>query len=221
LLNDPIARAEPLADQVYRYLRQEILTGQIDPGSRIIESKIAKQLSISRSPVREAIRRLEQEGLVVTDQGITTLFKPSRKDFEDLYELRLAIEPMAARLAAKHITAEGIVRLEEILRTTDESIATDQVDTFIESNTQFHDLIVNSSNNRRMQKVMHELSALRRYYRYFVFKIYHRRVTSVEEHWQIYHAIRQGQSDEAWKRMTEHLEGDLSYIRAMGQPEGK
>lgn len=223
-MKEPIARAEPLADQVYDYLRREILSGQIAPGSRIVETKIAKQLSISRSPVREAIRRLEQDDLVATIQGVTTLFKPSKKDFEDLYELRLAIEPIAARLAAQNMSTEDCNVLEEILRKSEEYAAKDQIDQFIECNTEFHNLIVAGSGNRRLQKVAHETATLCRYYRNIAFKIYHRRVTSTsfDEHWQIYFAIKQREPKLAWQRMTDHLESDLSYIRSIGElQEGK
>jgi DNA-binding GntR family transcriptional regulator len=220
-MNNPIERVEPLVDQVYSYLRQEILTGKIDPGSRIVETKIAKQLSISRSPVREAIRRLEQEGLIINDKGVTTLFEPSKSDFEDLYELRLAIEPMAARLAASHMPEEDLDVLKDILRKTDECLANGEIDQFIECNTQFHSLIVDGSGNRRLQKVIHETAVLCRYYRYIAFKIYQRRVTSVEEHWKIYHALRKRDSKAAWQCMMDHLEGDLSYIQSIGQQEGK
>ncbi len=103
-MSHPIARAEPLTDQVYGYLRQQILTGHIEPGSRIVESKIARELQVSRSPVREAIRLLHRDGLLVLCDGGITLFQPSLKDFKDLYELRFAVEPVAARLTAQHIS---------------------------------------------------------------------------------------------------------------------
>lgn len=214
-MSDAIARVEPLADQVYRYLREQILSGLISPGSRIVESKIAKELSVSRSPVREAIRLLNHEGLLTIEQGATMIFQPSLADFEDLYTLRLAVEPVAARLAAQHITAEDCQRLEETLRQTDETLSRGDIQPFIESNTRFHDLIVELSRNRRLQKVMSEVSAITRYYRCLVFQIYHRRVPSVEEHWQIYRAIQQGCPQDAQQRMSQHIENDLAFIQSI------
>lgn len=210
-----IEKTGQLTEQVYRHLRRQILIGQIEPGSKIVESKIAKELVISRSPLREAIRRLEQEGLVVVDQGSTTLFKPSQKDFEDLYQVRRALEPMAARLATENITEKGIKQLETTLRKTDKYLASGTLDGFIESNAQFHDLIAQYSNNQRLQKMLEEISALARYYRYICFKIFERHVDSAEEHWQIFRAIRARDERLAWSLMTEHLEVDLRYIHSI------
>jgi DNA-binding GntR family transcriptional regulator len=215
-VSHPIARAEPLTDQVYGYLRQQILTGHIEPGSRIVESKIARELQVSRSPVREAIRLLHRDGLLVLCDGGITLFQPSLKDFKDLYELRFAVEPVAARLTAQHISPGDCGILQETLRLADEWILQGEMDRLIDSNTRFHELIVQFSGNHRLQKVMSEVSAITRYYRYFVFKIYHRRVTSVEEHWRIFSAIQQGMPQEAERRMREHIENDLAFIQSMG-----
>ncbi|MCL6452628.1 MAG: GntR family transcriptional regulator [Alicyclobacillus sp.] len=198
---------------MYRYLREQILSRQFEPGSRIVESKVAKDLRVSRSPVREAIRRLEQEGLVqMTDPGVITLFQPSRRDFEDLYQLRLAVEPMAAQLAASRIDGAGVQGLERVLRETDASILRGEIDAFIDNNTAFHDQICQACGNPRLQKVMNEVSALSRYYRVFIFKVYHRRVESVEEHWDIFRAIRDGQAELAWERMRQHLDRDLRFV---------
>lgn len=212
-MDTPIAKAESLAEQAYRYLRTQILTGNIPPGSKLVESQMAKRWKISRSPLREAIRRLEQEGLVVTYNGVTHLFEPSRKDFEDLYELRTALEPMAARLAARYMTADALQQLEAVLESTDKYLAAGAMDPFIESNAKFHDLIAESSGNRRLRKAMEDISVLARYYRYICFKVFQRYVDSAEEHWRIYRALLAHDEDLAWLEMKKHIEVDLQYIR--------
>lgn len=213
-MDSPIARAESLAEQTYRYLRTQILTGHIPPGSKLVESQMAKQWSISRSPLREAIRRLEQEGLLVTCSGVTHLFEPSRKDFEDLYELRTGLEPMAARLAARHMSRDALNQLHTVLESTDKYLAAGAMDPFIESNAKFHDLIAQSSGNRRLWKAMEDISVLARYYRYICFKVFHRYVDSAEEHWRIYRALVARDEDLAWREMKNHIEVDLQYIRS-------
>ncbi|WDL95678.1 GntR family transcriptional regulator [Alicyclobacillus sp. ALC3] len=213
-MESPIVKADSLAEQVYRYLRHEILTAGFAPGSKLVESQLAKDFQISRSPLREAIRRLEQEGLLVTAHGVTHLFEPTQQDFEDLYELRMALEPLAAGLAVRHMADEDFVQMRTLLERTELYLEADQVDAFVESNAAFHDMIVQASNNQRLIRAMAEVSSLARYYRYICFKLYRRQVDSAEQHWRVYRALVARDEELARDEMYNHLAADLAYIHS-------
>lgn len=216
-MSSPIVKADSLAEQVYRHLRNEILTGGITPGTKLVESQMAKDFQISRSPLREAIRRLEQDGLLVTSHGVTHVFEPSQQDFEDLYELRMALEPLAAGLAARNMSDEALDQIRALLVQTDAYLAADEIDAFVDSNSRFHDLIAQASNNKRLYRTMEEVSALARYYRYIWFKLYRRQVDSAEQHWRIYRAIAARDEQQARDEMHRHLAADLSYIQSSAE----
>ncbi len=104
-----IQRAQPLVVQVYEHLRSAILTGELEPGEKINETQLAAQLKVSRSPVREAIRLLTTEQLLVEKDGMIQVFKPSLDDFLELYEVRLTIEPAVAAKAAACETNQAVI----------------------------------------------------------------------------------------------------------------
>ena len=104
----------PLRDVVFNTLRQAILRGELQPGERLMEIQLAQRLGVSRTPVREAIRKLELEGLVlmIPRRG-AEVAEITRQDLEDVLEVRMALEELAVKIACKRITQE---QLEEIKR---------------------------------------------------------------------------------------------------------
>jgi DNA-binding GntR family transcriptional regulator len=212
LQNMEIQRVKPLTDQVYDHLRSQILAGEMSAGARIVESQIAQQLNVSRSPVREAIQMLKKEGLLVQDTGKITVFQPSIADFKELYELRIAVEPVAVELATKRIQIHQLEQMADLLQNAEKSLKDGEIDDLIELNSQFHDCIIRFSGNRRFQKIMNEVSTLVRYYRTFVFKVYKRNIQSIGEHWAIYNAMFDKDALLARQLMKSHIENDLDFI---------
>ena len=103
---------KPLRDVVFENLREAILEGKLEPGQRLMEVQLAEQLGVSRTPVREAIRKLELEGLVVMlPRKGAYVADVSLKDIIDVLDIRSPVEGLAAYLAADRITEEGVVRL--------------------------------------------------------------------------------------------------------------
>ena len=105
-----------LVDQVVDTLRERIAEGRIDPGQTIRIESLAREFGISRTPVREAISKLEAQGLVVRRTGYAaTVFEPQRSEVLELYEMRIALEPLAARLALPNVTPELVRELESLV----------------------------------------------------------------------------------------------------------
>src|SRR5919202_6686418 len=105
-----------LQEKVYDHLKQAILAGEIQPGERLLETRLAKSLGVSRIPVREAIRKLEREGLIVAfpRRGVYAS-SLSPRDVDEVYAVRAVLEGLAARLAAEHRTEEQLGRLDTIV----------------------------------------------------------------------------------------------------------
>ena len=109
--NSKVTKSIPFHLQVYQILRDEIFTGKKKPGERIIESKIASEMGTSRSPVREAIRLLEHDGLIVNEYGTLTIFPLTAESISDIYHCRIAVESYAAFLAVENFTEDKIEEL--------------------------------------------------------------------------------------------------------------
>ena len=110
-----VKKSNPLYEQIYENIKESIINGDFKSGERIVDGWIAEKLGVSRSPVREAFRKLEQDGLLVNQDGTTLVYKPNVDDLIDLFEVRAGLEGMAIFLATKKITNEELQELEESL----------------------------------------------------------------------------------------------------------
>ncbi|MCL6517542.1 GntR family transcriptional regulator [Alicyclobacillus sp.] len=216
-----IVRSEPLAQQVYRVLRDGILNGRFQPGEKLVETKLASELKTSRSPVREALRQLCTEQLAEQVDGAIRVFNPSFEDYLELYELRLTIESMAARLAAQRMTEAHLQRLETLQRETERVVAVMDVQRLVALNTAFHTEIVAACHNRRLQRVFHEVSTLIEYYCRLVLHINQMQTNIVAEHLRVLDALAAGDAEGAYTAMYEHILRDTEVIRRnMARYEG-
>jgi DNA-binding GntR family transcriptional regulator len=206
-----IKRSETLQAQVYEYLREKILYGGIAPGQRLIEERIAEETGVSRSPIREAIRRLEKDGLVeVHAQGGVTVYKPTIEDFTSLYECRLSLEPAAAQYAAERRTEEQVATLERMLEEMKQLDYESETRRTHELNFAFHELIAEASKNPYLAKVMRELKVLISFYRNAILQVDPKRPeTGIAEHTAIYEAILRKDGEAARRQMEEHIKSDF------------
>ncbi|WPZ19064.1 GntR family transcriptional regulator [Geobacillus subterraneus] len=210
-LKQQIMKKETLKKQVYEYLREEIITGGIAPGERLVEEKIAKQIQVSRSPIREAIRMLEKDGLVIVNKGGgVTVFNPDMKNFQSLYECRVELEPAAAYYVAQRITEEQIEELRAQLFCNDGKSF--ELKEILEINTKFHEGIVQASGNPFLIKMIREIRGINSLYRMAILRKGVLRIESaVQEHLEIFEAIINGDGEKARKYMKEHIVSDYNY----------
>ncbi|WP_258358611.1 GntR family transcriptional regulator [Moorella sulfitireducens] len=195
----------PLRYTVYQYLKESILEGRYQKGDRLTEAEIAKELEISRTPVREALRKLEQEGLVSYElgKGIVVIYLGA-KDMLEIYSIMVALEGMAARLAAENISPDEIEALEKILAEMQVAIDDNEVGKYQQAHREFNEILFASSNNK------HLLSLLRLYQDYIVrtesITWYKKRDRLMQEHSGILNAIKDGDKEKAETLMRKHVE---------------
>lgn len=149
----------PLRDKVVAELRRRIVDGDYPPGDRLTEDRLAEAFGVSRNPVREAIRVLEAEGFVVAQPRRGTVVATlSAQDVQDLFDVRLALEPLAARLAAGRAGPAAAIPLQELVVAAEEAAAAGRLDCVAELNTRFHATICDFSGNvllRSMTETLH------------------------------------------------------------------
>ncbi|GAA2349357.1 GntR family transcriptional regulator [Saccharopolyspora halophila] len=149
----------PLRDQVYEALQARISDGRMRPGDRIFEQEIAVEFGVSRVPVREAIRMLQSGGLVEVRERRRGVFVRSldRRQLEELFDVREALEVLAARLAAERSDAEDIERLGELSREARRALEASDVEAMSEANTAFHEKLMALSGNELLVSMLEPL----------------------------------------------------------------
>lgn len=149
---------KPLGEVVFDYLRDAIMNGDLKPGERLMESAIADQLGVSRTPVREAIRKLEKEDFVtmVPRKG-AYVTKVTAKDILDVLEVRRVLEGFAAQLAAERMSESEIKELKKCHEKFNKFLVKNNVQGMIDKDREFHDLIFKASKNEKLNNLVIEL----------------------------------------------------------------
>jgi DNA-binding GntR family transcriptional regulator len=205
-----IQKSDPLYLQVYTLLRDELTRGHYKPGEKLVESKLAAKYEVSRGPIREAMGRLEQEGLIVQKGNYSYVIEFTKKDVMDLYQCRKALESMAAELATIHITEEELVQLKEALNKSEAALKKANSKEVVHYNTLFHDTIVNSSRNETLINILKGISGKILYYRNNIIGNYHRYDDFITEHKAIFNEIAKKDSIAAKKLMEHHIDSDIA-----------
>ena len=196
----------PLRDVVFNTLRQAIIKGDLKPGERLLEIQLADKLGVSRTPVREAIRKLELEGLVtmVPRRG-TTVLGITKKHLKDVLEIRSALEELALELACRRITPEQyeeLVRLEGLLEAKQDS---DNAFELSDIDEKFHEQIYQATNNPRLVQMLANLREQMYRYRLEYMKAKDKRSMLIQEHQQIIKALKNKDSRAGRKAIHEHI----------------
>jgi len=207
MLNFDIHSHRPLREIVYEELKMQILTGKITPGTRMMEVDLAEQMGVSRTPIREAIRKLEKEGLVTIEPRKGAYASQiSIKDMVDILEVRQDMEGLAAYLASLRMTPEQMDALEEISRDYNKAVEEGNMTEMIAKDTAFHNLIVESCNNSILLMMINQLQELVLRFRYVYYDNFKRAEKMPEEHKIIMDAIREGRADAARTAADVHIE---------------
>lgn len=195
-----------LADRVYQILREDILTNRLPPDTPLQEGDLAKALEVSRGPVREALRRLDAEGLVsVIPRRGAIVSSLSREEFLDAYRVREALEVLAIRLAIPRLEAKDLAELELVHQEMRQMAASEDVDSFFSANDAFHKIIVDRSGNRILQNIFYTLVDQMRRYHLSSLALRGGLSRSCEEHEQILNAIKADQIEQAVALLREHI----------------
>ena len=203
-----------MAQQAYRLIRQAILQRRFGPGQRLIETELAVMLGVSRTPVREALSKLEVDGLVDLQPTGGVIVRDIEKELAEIYELRQRIEGYAANLAAQRITREELARLDEVCARALAAVDTGELEGRVELNNAFHRLLTEASRSPRLIRLT---NSYREYFLNAAFLQHYDRDTSLRHHRQhraILDAVRQGRGDRAERLVAEHFRSALAVLRA-------
>jgi DNA-binding GntR family transcriptional regulator len=134
--------ALPVREKVYHYLKSSVLSGRFDPGERLTEEHIAKKLKVSRTPVREALHKLESEGLIKPREKRGFIAsRDSKEEVEELLELRAILEGYALRLISERVSEETLEQLNGLIDNAEEALRRNRIDEVFQWNTEFHDTL--------------------------------------------------------------------------------
>jgi DNA-binding GntR family transcriptional regulator len=216
-VEEPQVLGATTAERAYQQLRAWILEGRLPPGERLVETRLAAWLGMSRTPVREAIRRLEQDGLVVTSpQRGACVFRPSVGEVRDIYDCREGLEGMASVLVSRRRPAEVLRRLEATLRSADRCFRAGDLSATVGENVAFHEELIAASDNQRLIGFLKTLRMPLMPYR--AVNLLLRGRALLAEHEAIFAAVAAGDEEESWARMRAHIRHDRDSL--LGYLEG-
>ena len=195
-----------LSEKVYRILRDEIAEGRYQTGECLIETKIAEELGVSRTPVREALKQLELEDLVSSHPNRGVVVKAfSSEDLQDVSTIRHLLEGQAAFWAAERVTEQQLGELKEVVELMEFYTGKNDVAHLVQLDTRFHELIYEASGSRTIRHILASLHHNIRKARQSSLTIPDRAACSLNEHIQIFHAIERHDAPAAKLQMESHV----------------
>ena len=203
----------PLRDVVFNTLRQAILKGELAPGERLMEIQLAEKLGVSRTPIREAIRKLELEGLVlmIPRKG-AEVAEITEKSLRDVLEVRRALEELAVELVCEKITDEQIQDLKDAAEEFKESLKDGDITRIAEADVKFHDVIYMATDNQKLIQLLNNLREQMYRYRveYLKRSDFHQQL--IDEHEEIIETIESGQKDRAVQVVCQHVDNQVEAV---------
>lgn len=203
----------PLRDVVFNTLRQAILTGELKPGERLMEIHLANRLGVSRTPIREAIRKLELEGLVtmIPRKG-AEVAQITEKSMNDVLEVRRAVDALCVELACDRIDSQSLEQLRIACDNFEQAVKTKDVKKIAQADVQLHDIIVQATGNQRLIQLVYNLSEQMYRYRFEYIKDASQHQHLVEEHRIIYESIVNKDKDTASRAAKMHIDNQEKAI---------
>lgn len=203
----------PLRDVVFNNLRQAILTGELKPGERLMEIHLANKLGVSRTPIREAIRKLELEGLVIMiPRRGAEVAQITEKSMNDVLEVRESLDALCVELACDRITDQGLEALKAAKETFEQCVKTKDNRKIAQADIAFHDIIVQATGNQRLIQLVNNLAEQMYRYRFEYIKDSSQHATLIEEHSHIYQSLLAKDKEAAAAAARTHIENQKKSI---------
>lgn len=208
---------QPLRETVCEALRSAIRNGILEPGERLMEVQLAEELGISRTPVREAIRKLEQEGYVIMmPRRGTYVSSVSVNDIKEIFEIRSALESLSTGLAARRIEPDELEKLRTLLTEIEGHIQRKDIDKIVETDIEFHGLLYQVSRNERLVTIISNLKEQLARFRTLSMSYPGRLKQTLEEHRAMVEAIAEGDVEAARDAAERHMEqSEETLLKAM------
>lgn len=209
---------KPLKELVYLELKHKILTGEIASQTRLMEIDLSEKMNVSRTPIREAIKRLADDGLVkVEPRRGAYVANISIKDMLDVFEVREDMEGFVAKLASQRITEGQKLELKAIAEEYEEATMKPDKEAIIELDEKFHNFIVSCCNNETLAELINYVQELSLRFRYLYYDDYTLYDTASEQHNRIMTAINEGNGEEARKEADAHVRGLKEFVYELGK----
>ena len=211
----------PLRDVVFNTLRQAILKGELAPGERLMEIQLAEKLGVSRTPIREAIRKLELEGLVlmIPRKG-AEVAKISEKSLKDVLEVRRSLEELAIELACQRISDTDMEDMDAAQAAFRDAIAKGDAMEIAETDEGYHDVIYNCTRNTRLVQILNNLREQMYRFRLEYIKDEDKRQILLIEHEKILKALRSRHVAEARAAVREHIDNqEITVLKKLKEQE--
>lgn len=203
----------PLRDVVFNTLRQAILTGELKPGERLMEIHLANKLGVSRTPIREAIHKLELEGLVIMiPRRGAEVAQITEKSMSDVLEVRRAVDALCVELACDRICEEELDALKKACDNFEEAVKTKDVKVIAQADVDLHDIIVQATRNQRLVQLINNLSEQMYRYRFEYIKDFSQHDRVIEEHRMIYESMCNKDKEAATEAAKTHIDNQKKAI---------
>ena len=208
--------AKSLEEQVFISLEEEILTGKLKKGDTLAEIALSKRLGVSRTPLRAALHRLAEEGLIeIAPNRGAVVIGVGKEELVDIYKIRMRLEGLASREAAMRISDEDKKKLRDSVELSEFYIVKQDTEHLKELDSEFHNIIYKASGNRLLYKTLSELHRNIKVYRKLSLTVPERLEKSVMEHREILNAIEAGDADTADALTFRHIEAALENLLAV------
>ena len=206
-----------LRGRVFQSIREDILGGRYEQNTELKEAAIGAELGVSRTPVREALRQLELEGLVtiIPNRG-AYVNMITAKDVQDIYVIRSMLEGLCARWATQSITAEQLDSMEETLCLSEYHTTKKNYEKLYELDSLFHEQLYEAGGSRILNHILSDFHDYVKMVRKATISTSSRSVTSTEEHRAIFEAIKEKDPDKAEALAKEHVKHTIESIQAYG-----
>lgn len=209
-----IKKSKSMREQVYDKMKEMIFSGEIKQGERIVEVEFAEKFNVSRTPLREAIRMLELEGLLEDNAGVgVSVKKIGVSDIQEVYQIRIALEGIVLKEIVEKKNEKGIKKLEDILLKTkvliDNSASSDEL---FELFSEFNNILYNLSNYPKVVNLIKNINMYLRIFRKYSVENLERRIIAYKEHVEILEALKKGDLERALKENEIHLLGSKDFL---------
>jgi len=201
-----VDKTRPIGEMAYVSLKGAIVNGDLHPGQRLVESALSARMGISRIPVREAIKKLEQDGLIEKlEKGGFIVKNPSRKEIEETFGIRACLESYAAALATGHMDVPTIDRLENVLRLYRDALERRDIPKMTQLNNQLDEIIFSTSGSRKLYALIANFRDFIFRYRKVLLTCMEYAAISLSEHEEIVRAMKEGDGERVEKLVRKHL----------------
>ena len=216
-----LQKRDPLFLQAYEVIKDRLLRGALVPGERLVETTLARDLGVSRNPIREALRLLMQDGLVHSTASGQVVHPMTIDDIQEIYECRMMVEPFAASLASQRIQQSEITVLYRYIDQAESCFASGDIDGTIQANSSFHNSIVQFSQNQLVYSTFKMIDNLVVVSRNIEMKVHQRFPNYLGEHREMVRLLEAKKSVQLHELVMNHIRADWNYFKKFSEASEK